>query len=123
MGVDGYVLSGLLPKVSSSLRVSFSTTGQLTIHPRLHRRLAVFALSPLSPPFESLSWDNSFIGSLFDCDYVWERFFPRAKRRWGWYVLPIFFGDRFVRRIEPRIDADKGPVEVLGLLNRIVDDA
>jgi hypothetical protein len=55
-------------------------------------------------PFDSLLWDTSFLASLFDFDYVWESFFPPAKRRWGYYVLPISFGDRFVGRIEPRID-------------------
>ena len=40
---------------------------------------------------------------------------PPAKRRWGWYVLPIVFGERFVGRIEPRIDRDNARVDVLGL--------
>jgi uncharacterized protein len=53
------------------------------------------------------------VEGLFDFDYVWEGFFPPAKRRWGWYVLPISFGDRFVGRIEPRIDRDRTRVEVL----------
>ena len=44
---------------------------------------------------------------------MWEGFFPPAKRRWGYYVLPIVFGDRFVGRIEPRIDRDRACVEVL----------
>jgi uncharacterized protein YcaQ len=47
--------------------------------------------------------------------YVWELFLPPAKRRWGWYVLPIVFRDRFVGRIEPRIDRDHARVEVLGV--------
>jgi uncharacterized protein len=64
-------------------------------------------------PFDSLLWDNALVASLFDFDYVWEGFFPPAKRRWGWYVLPITFGDRFVGRIEPRIDRDRARVEVL----------
>jgi hypothetical protein len=46
---------------------------------------------------------------------VWELFHPPAKRRWGWYVLPILFRDRFVGRLEPRIDRAGGRVEVLGL--------
>jgi uncharacterized protein len=66
-------------------------------------------------PFDSLLWDTSLIGSLFDFEYVWEAFFPPAKRRWGWYVLPILFGDRFVGRIEPRIDRDQARVQVLGV--------
>jgi uncharacterized protein YcaQ len=66
-------------------------------------------------PFDSLLWDNALLASLFDFDYVWEGFFPPAKRRWGWYVLPIVFGDRFVGRIEPRIDRDQARVEVLNV--------
>src|SRR5213592_2911207 len=66
-------------------------------------------------PFDSLLWDTVLLASLFAFDYVWEGFFPPAKRRWGYYVLPIVFGDRFVGRIEPRIERDGDGVEVLGL--------
>ena len=64
-------------------------------------------------PFDSLLWDTALLSSLFAFDYVWEGFFQPAKRRWGYYVLPIVFGDRFVGRIEPRIDRDRARVEVL----------
>ena len=64
-------------------------------------------------PFDSLLWDTALLASLFHFEYVWEGFFPPAKRRWGWYVLPIAFGDRFVGRIEPRIERDRARVEVL----------
>jgi uncharacterized protein YcaQ len=67
------------------------------------------------PPFDAVVWDRKFLASLFDFDYVWELFFPPAKRRWGWYVLPILFRDRFVGRIEPRIDQDNATVSVLDL--------
>ncbi len=67
------------------------------------------------PPFDPLVWDRSLLGSLFGFEYVWELFHPPAKRRWGWYVLPILFGDRFVGRIEPRIDRAAGTVQVVGL--------
>ena len=65
------------------------------------------------PPFDPLVWDRGLLGSLFDFDYVWELFLPPAKRRWGWYVLPIVFRDRFVGRIEPRIDRADARVHVL----------
>ena len=67
------------------------------------------------PPFDPLVWDRGLLGSLFEFDYVWELFHPPAKRRWGWYVLPILFRDRFVGRIEPRIERAAGRVQVLGL--------
>jgi uncharacterized protein len=66
-------------------------------------------------PFDSLLWDTALLAKLFDFDFVWEGFFKPEKRRWGYYVLPIVFGDRFVGRIEPRIERDDGRVEVMGL--------
>jgi uncharacterized protein YcaQ len=65
------------------------------------------------PPFDALVWDRPLLGSLFEFDYVWELFHPPEKRRWGWYVLPVVFRDRFVARIEPRIDRTNARVEVL----------
>ncbi|HWJ32970.1 MAG TPA: crosslink repair DNA glycosylase YcaQ family protein [Gaiellaceae bacterium] len=67
------------------------------------------------PPFDPLVWDRPLLGSLFGFDYVWELFFPEAKRRFGWYVLPMLFRDRFAGRIEPRIDRDSDTVQILGL--------
>ena len=79
------------------------------------------------PPFDPIVWDRGLLGSLFQFEYVWELFLPPAKRRWGWYVLPIVFRDRFVGRIEPRIDRAEARVHVLdvwwedGFLPRRVD--
>jgi hypothetical protein len=67
------------------------------------------------PPFDPLVWDRRLLGELFGFDYVWELFLPPEKRRWGWYVLPIQFRDRFVGRIEPRIDRAENRVEILDL--------
>ena len=66
-------------------------------------------------PFDALLWDTTLLASLFDFEYVWEGFFPPAKRRWGWYTMPIVFGDRFVGRIEPRIDVQDAAVRVLNI--------
>jgi len=65
------------------------------------------------PPFDPIVWDRRLLASLFEFEYVWELFLPPAKRRWGWYVLPIVFRDRFVGRIEPRIDRGEARVHVL----------
>ncbi len=71
---------------------------------------AVSFLAPLDP----LCWDRDLLRGLFDFDYVWEVYVPQAKRRWGYYVLPILFGDRFVGRIEPRFDRPARAVRILG---------
>jgi uncharacterized protein YcaQ len=67
------------------------------------------------PPFDPVVWDRVLLGSLFGFDYVWELFIPPAKRRWGWYVLPILYRDRLVGRIEPRIDRAEARVQVLAV--------
>ena len=66
-------------------------------------------------PFDPLIWDRPLLASLFGFDYVWDLFFPPEKRRFGWYVLPMLFRDRFVGRIEPRIERDEGTVQIIGL--------
>lgn len=51
-------------------------------------------------PLDQLMWDRKMIAHLFGFDYIWEIYTPLAKRRWGYYVLPVLFGDRFVARAE-----------------------
>lgn len=67
-------------------------------------------LAPLDP----LVWDRAFLRECYDFDYIWEVYVPAAKRRWGYYVLPILYGDRFVGRIEPRIDRKADTLRILG---------
>ena len=68
-------------------------------------------LAPLDP----FVWDRDFLRALYDFDYVWEVYVPAARRRWGYYVLPVLFGDRLVGRIEPRIDRRAGVLRVLDM--------
>ena len=68
-------------------------------------------LAPLDP----LAWDRDLLLRLWGFDYRWEVYVPAAKRRWGYYVLPLLYGDRFVGRIEPRIDRKTGTLRILGL--------
>ena len=68
-------------------------------------------LAPLDP----LLWDRGALDPLYGFDYHWEVYTPAAKRRWGYYVLPILFGDRLVGRIEPRLDRKERAVRILGL--------
>jgi uncharacterized protein YcaQ len=66
-------------------------------------------------PYDAFVWDRRLLGSLFGFDYAWELYTPPDKRRWGWYVLPILYRDRFAGRFEPRIDPDDRSVQVLGI--------
>ena len=72
---------------------------------------AVTFLAPLDP----MIWDRRLLRDLFGFDYIWEVYIPAAKRRWGYYVLPILFGDRLVGRLEPRLDRASPDLKILGI--------
>jgi uncharacterized protein YcaQ len=52
-------------------------------------------------PLDNLIWDRRLVSDLFGFNYTWEVYTPAAKRRYGYYVLPVLYGDRFVARFEP----------------------
>lgn len=63
-------------------------------------------------PLDNLLWDRGLIRALFDFDYVWEVYKPAAERRYGYYVLPVLCGDRFIARFEPGRDPRTGALAV-----------
>jgi uncharacterized protein YcaQ len=75
------------------------------------RRPQVTFMAPLDP----LIWDRRLLRDLFGFDYVWEVYVPAARRRHGYYVLPVLFGDRLVGRIEPRLERKTGELTILGV--------
>lgn len=68
-------------------------------------------LAPLDP----LVWDRKLLRTLWGFDYLWEVYVPEAKRKWGYYVLPMLFGDRMAGRIEPRLDRKTRTLNILGI--------
>jgi uncharacterized protein YcaQ len=51
-------------------------------------------------PLDQFMWDRKMIAHLFGFDYIWEIYTPLAKRKWGYYVLPLLYGDELVARAE-----------------------
>ncbi|HEY2887349.1 MAG TPA: crosslink repair DNA glycosylase YcaQ family protein, partial [Candidatus Limnocylindrales bacterium] len=52
---------------------------------------------------------------LFGFDYVWEVYKPVEKRLFGYYTMPILWGDRLVGRFDPKLDRSTGTLLILGL--------
>jgi len=51
---------------------------------------------------------------LFDFDYVWEVYKPEHKRQFGYYVLPVLWGDRLVGRFDSKLDRPTNTFIILG---------
>ncbi len=58
---------------------------------------------------------------LFDFEYKWEVYTPANQRRWGYYTLPILYGDDLVARLDPKLDRKTGTLHILGFW--LEDDA
>ncbi len=51
---------------------------------------------------------------VFDFEYLWEVYKPVHLRRWGYYNLPVLYGDDLVARIDPKLDRTTGTLHILG---------
>jgi uncharacterized protein YcaQ len=67
----------------------------------------------LIAPLDNLIWDRQTARQVFDFDYVWEVYKPVAQRKYGYYVLPVLCGDRFIARFEPAFDKKAGELTLV----------
>ncbi|MCU1579190.1 MAG: hypothetical protein JWP19_1394 [Rhodoglobus sp.] len=66
----------------------------------------------LLSPFDGLVRDRRRMQDLFEFDYALEMYKPKAKRRWGYYALPILHGDRLIGKVDAAADRGRGTLVV-----------
>ncbi len=66
----------------------------------------------LLSPFDRLIYDRKRTVELFEFDYQLEMYKPAAKRRWGYFALPILYGDRLVGKLDATADRKAGVLRV-----------
>ncbi len=66
----------------------------------------------LLSPFDRLIHDRKRMVELFEFDYQLEMYKPAAKRRWGYFALPILYGDRLVGKLDATPDRTAGVLRV-----------
>jgi uncharacterized protein YcaQ len=66
-------------------------------------------------PLDPIISDRDRTRALFDFDYKWEVYDPPERRRWGYYTLPILWGDRLVARFDSKLHRPEMKLVVNGL--------
>jgi len=61
---------------------------------------------------DRLVYDRKRLTDLFEFDYQLEMYKPAATRRWGYYALPILYGDRLVGKLDSKVDERAGVLRV-----------
>lgn len=66
----------------------------------------------LLSPFDRMVYDRERVRELFDFEYVLEMYKPAARRRWGYFALPVLVGDRLVGKLDAKADRKAGVLRV-----------
>jgi len=111
-----YLRKGLKPSIArrcqslcedKQLRLVNAAGKAYFAHPvaleRLSERLKRSTIKILSP-FDNLVIQRARLRDFFNFDYQLECYVPKAKRQYGYFVLPILAGDEFIGRMDAKID-------------------
>jgi len=101
--VDGWAVAGYVHRDHASV-LAQAASGRLRANHTV-----------LLSPFDPLVWDRARALAMFDFEYTIECYTPPARRRYGYYVLPILHRGRLVGRLDAKAHRDIGVFEVKAL--------
>jgi len=91
-------------EVEGLSKVLFVLSEDLPLLEKCQAPLSAERRAHLLPPLDCMLWDRKLIAELFGFSYKWEAYTPENQRRYGYYVLPVVFGEGFAGRVEPVCD-------------------
>lgn len=90
--------------------------GTWRVAPGLVQVLDDFApRTALLSPFDRLVFDRDRTRDLFGFEYILEMYKPAAKRRWGYFALPILHGDSLIGKLDAKADRKEGVLRVTAI--------
>lgn len=92
-------VEAVIDEVSGTWRVDADAWEQLD---RFSPRTALLS------PFDRLVFDRRRLEEVFEYEYLLEMYKPAAKRRWGYFALPILHGDRLIGKLDAKADRKAG---------------
>ncbi len=66
----------------------------------------------LLSPLDRLVYDRKRMTELFGFDYQLEMYKPASERRWGYFALPVLYGDRLIGKLDATTEHDAGVLRV-----------
>jgi uncharacterized protein YcaQ len=111
---DGYLVLNSDQPYLSDLEAGRIPKGWKSLGPSTEEEVTFLA------PLEMVS-ARGRAKQVFDFEYLWEVYKPAHQRRWGYYTLPILYGDDLVARLDPKLDRKTNALHILGFW--LEDDA
>jgi len=103
-GLDNLVETGEVLSFSISDQAYYCLAKKLDETPKRVGRKHIRFLSP----FDNLVINRDRLSDLFNFDYKLECYVPAAKRKFGYFVLPVLFGDELIGRLDCKADRKSG---------------
>jgi hypothetical protein len=112
--IDAMIEKGELTLINvDDIKIPFLALGDAEAQLKQAQKINLSRRARFIAPLDQLIWCRQGISELWDFEYRWEVYKPVKQRRWGYYVLPVLYQDRFVGRFDGKYDTKSGAFNVI----------